>query len=311
MKKSSWQRFWMSLMFLVLAALIFTGCSKSNNDQVSVVATTGMIADVVKQVGGEAIEVTGIMGEGTDPHIYQAKQSDVRTLENADLIFYNGLYLEARMGEILRQLSSKKPVVAVGERLDETLLMPGDEEVAEEEFDPHIWFDVQLWMKVTEIIRDELILLVPDEEKQFRTNADAYLQELEELHQYALEQIASIPEESRVLVTAHDAFGYFGAAYGIEVVGLQGISTASEAGARDVIDLREMLIERNIKAVFVETSVNDQSINAVIEGAKSKGHEVVIGGELYSDAMGAPGTEEGTYIGMFKHNIDTIVEALK
>lgn len=285
------------------------GASFTSKDKVKVTATIGMIADVVKEVGGEHTEVIGLMKAGVDPHLYKASQGDIRRLEEADLIFYNGLHLEGKMGEVLEKLGKKKQVVAVSQNIDTSKLKAW--EGGENQYDPHIWFDVRLWMSAAETIRDELAKADPAHADAYKTRADAYLKRLAELHEYAKAQIAVIPESGRVLVTAHDAFHYFGDAYGIKVIGLQGISTASEAGAKDVSGLRDYLVEHKIKAVFVESSVPRKTIEAVIEGAKQKGHEVAVGGELFSDAMGEEGTPEGTYIGMVRHNVDTIVKALK
>ncbi|WEK56379.1 MAG: zinc ABC transporter substrate-binding protein [Candidatus Cohnella colombiensis] len=291
---------------------ILSGCSltKSAFEQdgkLHITATIGMITDVVEQIGGNRVSVIGLMGPGVDPHLYKASQGDIAKLDEAELIFYGGLHLEGKMTEIFHMLSRKKPVVAVTNAIPEDQLRTLTEGV----HDPHVWFDVKKWMSASEVIRDTLITEDPIHETEYRERADAYLKKLQELDQYARDQIASIPLSGRVLVTAHDAFGYFGDAYNIEVVGLQGISTASEYGSKDVTSLRDMIVERKIKAVFVESSVPKKSIEAVIEGAAQKGHKVVIGGELFSDAMGKAGTDEGTYIGMVKHNVDTIVAALK
>ena len=297
---------------LLATAAFATACSEKNafadsEGKVKVTATTGMIADTVRQVGGERVAVIGLMGPGTDPHLYKASQGDIAKLDQADLIFYNGLHLEGKMQSLFEKMAAHKPVIAVSDNIDRSaLLSAGDGQ-----YDPHIWFDVRLWMTVTETIRDALAEFDQTHAEHYRKNAEAYLQQLENLHRETAEKIGSVPEKSRVLVTAHDAFGYFGKAYGIKVVGLQGISTASEAGAKDVSDLRDFLVENGIKAIFVESSVPRKAIEAVIQGAKQKGHEVKIGGELFSDAMGAEGTPEGTYIGMMRHNVNTIVEALK
>ncbi|MFJ5762959.1 metal ABC transporter solute-binding protein, Zn/Mn family [Neobacillus sp. NPDC093182] len=303
-----------SLIVLVVLTLSLVGCSsteKTNNssDKLIVTTTIGMIADVVKNVGGEHVEVTGLMKSGVDPHLYKASQGDIKKLEDADLIFYNGLHLEGKMVDIFEKMSKEKPTVAVTKDILESELRAPDDGAYSH--DPHVWFNVQLWITATKTIADELSKIDPDNEADYSKNAKEYIQQLEELDQYAKEQIATIPEQTRVLVTAHDAFGYFGEAYDIKVMGLQGMSTASEYGSKDVSSLRDYLVENKIKAVFVESSVPKKAIEAVIEGAKEQGHEVVIGGELFSDAMGEAGTEEGTYLGMVRHNVDTIVNALK
>ncbi|MFC4597053.1 metal ABC transporter solute-binding protein, Zn/Mn family [Cohnella hongkongensis] len=309
---SSIKRLILTLIFLILTAAIAVGCGQGagafkEEGKLHVTATIGMISDVVKEVGGERVEVIGLMGPGVDPHLYKASQGDIAKLEDAKVILYGGLHLEGKMTEIFEKMSKTKSVVPVTKNIPESsLLTTGDGT-----FDPHVWFDVKLWMSATETIRDTLIENDPEHEAEYRERTDAYLAKLEELDRYTREQIATIPEQGRVIVTAHDAFGYFGNAYAIEVVGLQGISTAAEYGSKDVTALRDMLVERGIKAVFVESSVPKKSIEAVIEGAKKMGHEVRIGGELFSDAMGEDGTEEGTYIGMVRHNVDTIVKSLK
>ncbi|MCM3785950.1 zinc ABC transporter substrate-binding protein [Neobacillus mesonae] len=284
--------------------------SSSANDKLQITTTTGMIADAAREVGGELVEVTGLMGPGVDPHLYKASQGDIQKLESADVILYNGLHLEGKMSDILINIGKAKPVIQVTKDIPESelLMVPyGDSEEA----DPHIWFDVEKWIQVTDTIRNALIEEDPDNTAAYNEQADAYIEELKTLHDEVKTQIASIPEQSRVLVTAHDAFGYYGEAYGIEVMGLQGISTSAEAGASDVSLLRDFLVENKIKAVFVESSISPKAMEAIVEGAKEKGHTVTIGGELFSDAMGPEGTEEGTYIGMVRHNTTTIVEALK
>jgi manganese/zinc/iron transport system substrate-binding protein len=302
------------MIFISAIMLLFAaGCAQKDNEEsngkIKVTSTIGMINDVVQQVGGEHVDAVGLMNSGVDPHLYKASQGDIKKLNEADIIFYNGLHLEGKMVDIFEKMSKEKPTIAVTKNIPESeLLSPQD---GSDGHDPHVWFNVQHWITATETIRDELIALKPELKEEFTANANEYIAKLKELDKYVREQIALIPEESRVLVTAHDAFGYFGEAYGVEVKGLQGISTASEYGAKDVSKLRDYLVENKIKAVFVESSVPKKAIQSVIEGAKEKGHEIKIGGELFSDAMGKAGTEEGTYIGMVRHNVDTIVKALK
>jgi manganese/zinc/iron transport system substrate-binding protein len=275
---------------------------------INAVTTTGMITDIVVNVGGERIQVTGLMGPGVDPHLYKATAGNVTSLMNADIIIYNGLHLEAQLGDVLEQMSARSVTLAVADGIDQAyLLAPPEFEGA---FDPHIWMDVSLWMDAVRIVRDELIELDPAHTDTYQSNAANYLAELEDLHQYVLNQAAQLPPEQRVLVTAHDAFNYFGRAYGFEVRGLQGISTAAEAGTADVQDLAEFIVERRLPAIFVETSVPTRTIDAVRAAVQSRGFDVRLGGELFSDAMGNPGTPEGTYIGMVRHNIDTIINAL-
>lgn len=291
--------------------LILAGCNgaseASGDSKLSVVTTTGMIGDAAKEIGGDLLEVTTLMGPGVDPHLYKASAGDVGRLNQADLVLYNGLHLEAAMADVLGE-SRTLNAVAVAENIDEgDLLRPAE---FGGQFDPHVWFDVSLWSKAAERVRDALVELDEDNAETYRNNAETYLADLAELHEYVKEQALKIPEERRVIITAHDAFNYFGRAYGLEVRGLLGISTAAEAGTRDISALATFIAERQIPAVFVETSVSSRSIDAVRAAVRSNGFEVKIGGELFSDAMGDAGTEEGTYQGMVRHNIDTIVEAL-
>ena len=312
-------RAWKTVVLLAWAAVL-SACSASGaapggatvgDRPIRATATTGMIADLVRRVGGDRVEVTALMRPGVDPHLYKASQGDLRRLERADVVFYNGLYLEGKMEKILESLGRRKAVVAVTRDIgpDRLLRVQGIGDKAQ--YDPHVWFDVRLWMIALDTVREELARLDPAHADAYRRNAEAYRAELEALDQYARLRIASVPKERRVLVTAHDAFQYFGRAYDIEVRGLQGVSTAAETGTKDVTDLRDMLVRRGIKAVFVETSVPEDRIRAVIEGAAELGHRVVLGGSLYSDSTGPEGTPEGTYVGMFRHNVDAIVDALK
>ncbi|WP_421906465.1 metal ABC transporter solute-binding protein, Zn/Mn family [Mameliella sp.] len=274
----------------------------------TVVATTGMIADAARQVGGDLVEVRGLMGPGVDPHSYRQTRSDIVAMARADVVLWHGLYLEAQMEEFLQDLGDRGAVTAVAESMPRDLLLAHDD--YDDKFDPHVWMVPDLWKHVVENVRGALSAARPDSAEVFAANAAAHLAELDELAAYAAGILASVPEESRVLVTAHDAFNYFGQAYGFEVMGIQGISTESEAGLRRIADLVDVLVDRRIGAVFVESSVSDRNIRALIEGAAAKGHEVVIGGELFSDAMGEPGTYVGTYIGMIDHNATTIAGAL-
>ena len=268
-----------------------------------------MIADIARNIGGDKIEVQALMGAGVDPHLYKATPGDIRKLNNADIIFYNGLHLEGKMADTLEKMARKKPSVAVGAGIPKNELLVF---AAAPEFpDPHVWFDVKKWILASHSVRDELINLDSKNRAEYENNAKSYEKKLGELDGYISQQIAMIPRQQRVLVTAHDAFGYFGKAYDIEVKGLQGISTATEASLQDVQRIVKLLAVRKIKAVFVESSVPRRTIEAVVAGSRAKGHEVKIGGELFSDAMGKSGTPEGTYIGMVRHNVDTIVKALK
>lgn len=277
-------------------------------DKLSVVATTGMIADTVRRIGGDAVEVRGLMGPGVDPHAYRQTRTDIVAMTRADLVFWHGLYLEAQMEEFFHKLEKRGSVVAVTDQLPRDLLRGHDD--YDDKFDPHVWMDPTIWVLVAGRVRDALIEARPEHRGVFEANAAGFADELRALADYADRTLATVNAESRVLLTAHDAFGYFGTAYDFEVMGIQGISTESEAGLNRISALVDMLVARKISAVFVESSVSDRSMRAVIEGAAAKGHEVKIGGELFSDAMGAEGTYEGTYVGMIDHNVTVIASAL-
>ncbi len=306
-----------SKLFAIFALLLLTlaacGGSETTTDDasdgtLSVVTTTGQIGDSARRVGGEHVTVTSLMGPGTDPHLYVASASDVDRLRDADIVFYNGLFLEAQMEEILEQLGERQTVIPVTGMIDRARLAPSSQ--YEDEYDPHVWFDVSLWIESVYEVRDTLIEVDPENAADYEANAAVYIAELEALDAYVREQAALVPEDKRVLITAHDAFGYFGNAYGFDVMGLQGISTAAEASTADVQGLSEFIAANEIPAVFVETSVPVRNIEAVQAAVRSRGFDVQIGGELYSDAMGPAGSEGDTYIGMVRHNIDTIVNAL-
>ncbi|WP_141903709.1 zinc ABC transporter substrate-binding protein [Lysinibacillus sp. Y5S-8] len=301
---------WLGVMVLSLSLLLF-GCSTETEGKKEgvVVATTGQIADAIKEISGDHLQVSALMGPGVDPHLYKATQSDLSKLDKAEVIFYNGLHLEGQMLDIFEQMAKDKTVLAVGETLDEKQLLASDDDSMLH--DPHIWFDIELWKGVVKAISTQLQEEYPEFKDDFQTNEASYLKKLDDLQSYAQNRVNEIPQQQRILVTAHDAFNYFGRSQGFEVRGLQGLSTDSEYGVKDVQEMVDFLVENKIKALFIESSVSDKAMKAVIEGAKEKGHDIVIGGELFSDAMGAEGTTEGTYIGMYQHNIDTIVDALK
>lgn len=304
------------LPFLAFCTLLASSCRKSQDVDESgaggplqITATIAMIGDLVSRIGGEHVAVQTMIGEGIDPHLYKPTSKDVKQLIASDLVFYNGLKLEGKMGDVLARVSEKgKPVKAVTEAILEQkdyLIESG-----EEHYDPHVWMDVQGWMRGVNVITETLCLIRPEHTADFEANAATLTTELKRLDDYARSALATIPADQRMLVTAHDAFGYLAKAYGLEVRGIQGISTESEAGVRDLGELVEMIADRQIPAVFVESSVSDKNVRALIEGAAARGHEVRIGGQLFSDAMGASGTYEGTYIGMIDHNVTTITRAL-
>jgi manganese/zinc/iron transport system substrate-binding protein len=293
------------------AAALLTGPAITTlaGDRIRVTATVGMIGDAVANVGGELVDLTTLMGPGVDPHLYKPSANDIDALGDTDVIFYGGLHLEGRMTELLDEIPALGiPTVAVGDRT------PPDQLRTPPEFhgnpDPHIWFSVPLWQIAVDTVRDGLAMLAPDHAEVFQANTAAYQEQLAALDAYVRAQTETVPEDRRVLVTAHDAFGYFGDAYGYDVHAIQGLSTATEAGAGDIQDLADFIAGREIPAIFVESSVPPGTIEALREATRSRGWDVAIGGQLYSDAMGTAGTPEGTYIGMVTHNIDTIVAGL-
>lgn len=302
------RRTFIAAFLTIAAAFSFTGAPVKAADKLDIVTTVGMIGDAVQRVGGERVEVTNLIGEGVDPHSYWQTRSDVVKMGRADAIFANGLYLEAQLEELLLKLKQRKPVYFAAEVIP--VEKRRESETYEDRYDPHVWMSPKLWREVVVGIKNSLIELDPEGAEEFEANAKDYLAEMDKLDAYAGEVIGSIPDEQRILVTAHDAFGYLGRDYGIEVLGVQGISTQSEAGLQRVEELVNLIVERNIRAVFVESSVSERNVRALVEGAAAQGHEVKIGGELFSDAMGAPDTYEGTYIGMIDHNVTRIALAL-
>ncbi len=299
---------------LLLAICLLAGCkesgAKNTNGKLNVVSTVGMIHDAVKNIGGQEVQSIALMGPGVDPHLYRATAGDVSKLSNADIVFYGGLELEGRMTDIFVKMASKgTPTYAVSEKVPESELREPPE--FKGKFDPHIWFDVTMWKHAVETVREGLTKARPDKAEEFSKRASDYTKQLDDLHQYVLDQVKTVPQSQRVLVTAHDAFGYFGRRYGFEVIGIQGTSTAAEAGAGNLRRIADTIATRKIKAIFVESSVPRATIEALQKAVQSRGWNVEIGGQLFSDAMGQDGTLEGTYIGMVRHNVDTIVKALR
>ncbi len=303
----------MHKLLLVLLLLPFAGCGPDagaargdlGERTVRVVTTTSMIADIARQVGGARVEVEGLMGPGVDPHLYKASEGDMRRMTDADVIFYNGLHLEGKMVDILDRLDQ---AAAVTDEIDRARLVAPP--AFDGNYDPHVWMDVSMWAQAAEAVADRLAALDTAHASGYRARADAYLARLDSLDRWVRGEVARVPEDQRVLVTAHDAFNYFGRAYGFEVRGLQGISTATEAGTADVQNLAAFVAERRIPAMFVESSVPARSIEAVREAVRARGFEVEIGGNLYSDALGGAGSGADTYVGMIRHNVSTIVNAL-
>lgn len=305
----------LSILILGLIVLgLLTSCVNReyfpDNGKYNVVATTTLVGDLVANIGGDKVNIISLMGPGVDPHLYKASAGDVTKMQKADMVVYNGLHLEGKMGELFEQIEDiDKYTITVSNGLDEAKLLdfitnPGN-------FDPHIWFDVELWKDGAIEVNKGLKNMDPANSKSYDENLEAYLLELDELNDYIHTRIEEIPEDKRILITAHDAFSYFGRAYGFQVKGLQGISTSSEAGTKDVRNLAEFIVEKEIKSIFIESSVPRKSIEALQEAVRAKGFNVEIGGELYSDSTGDASDGADTYIGTFKANIDTIVDGLK
>lgn len=304
-----------SLLHTIVLMIFFTqisGCSQKRENldgKITIVCTTGILADMVMNLVDSSFEVKSLMGPGVDPHLYKATHGDLQLLRSADIIIYNGLFLEGKMAEILEKLNQQKLVWAAAEFLDRSELIQSKD--FESSFDPHVWFDVKLWSKVARITAEKLKAQYPEKSAIIQEKSGNYQLILQNLHESIQKEIQEIPAKQRVLITAHDAFSYFGKAYDMEVKGLQGLSTLSESGLRDISDLVKFIIERNVAAVFVETSVSEKAIKSVVAGCKEKGHTVKVGGSLYSDALGEKNTSEGNYIGMVKYNVSTIVNGLK
>ena len=281
----------------------------TESSKVKITTTTNVITDLVENIGGDKVKVTGLMGPGVDPHLYRPSASDVKKLQDADVVFYNGLDLEGKMGDIFVKIGREGTSVwAVSENIPHESLLSLDDTSS---FDPHIWWNANLWQEAAKVVAAGLSEHDPANSETYQKNLDEYISNLKELHIESLDKINSIPEEQRVLVTAHDAFQYFGQTYGLEEMAIQGWSTSSEAGIREIQNLADVITEREIKAVFIETSISPATIEALKAAVQDQGHNVVIGGSLFSDAIGEKGTEEGTYVGAFSHNVKTIVEALK
>tara|TARA_Y100000591_G_scaffold330453_1_gene361508 strand:- start:3674 stop:4633 length:960 start_codon:yes stop_codon:yes gene_type:complete len=296
------------LFVLIIFAMHAQFSTVHADEKPNIVVTTGMIADAVSNIAEETVNIKVLMGSGVDPHAYRQTRSDIVALANADLVLWNGLYLEAQMEEFLLELANERSVVAVAEGVPNNLLIGSDE--YDGRYDPHIWMDPSIWSYLVLNVRDALIEIFPEAETSFTDNTEIYLKKIEQIENYANRVLASVPEKNRILLTSHDAFNYFGQAYDYDVIGIQGISTESEAGLQRMSELVDLIIEKNVQAVFIETSVSDRNIRALVEGAKAKGHQVTVGGELFSDAMGEPGSYEGTYIGMIDSNSTTIANAL-
>jgi manganese/zinc/iron transport system substrate-binding protein len=300
---------------LAAAALGLAACGPAGGGggetdrPLTIVATTNLVADVARAVAGDHADVQALMGPGVDPHLYKASEGDVRRLAEADMILYNGLHLEGKMADILVKMARGRPVVALGEGIPEESLREPPEFAGQ--YDPHVWFDVSLWRQTLPVVAEELAALDPDHAADYRANADRYAAELAALDAWVEERIGSLPPERRVLITAHDAFGYFGRRYGMQVVGIQGISTLAEAGLQDIERVVDLVVDSEVPAIFVESSVPRRTVEAVQGAVRSRGRELASGGELFSDSLGAAGSPAGTFPGRVRHNVETIVVALR
>lgn len=310
------KRLLFSPLALVLVGVFLSGCAPAgtrgedlSGRTIRVVATTSMIAELVREVGGDRVEVEGLMGPGVDPHLYKASEGDVTRMSRADVIFYNGLHLEGKMGELFEQMGVLSiPTFALADAVPEEALLVS--EYFTGNYDPHIWFDASLWKDAAMLASENLASMDSTSAETYRANAARYAAEIEAADQYVRQQLEVLPDDARVLVTSHDAFGYFGRAYGFEVKGLQGLSTAAEAGTADVADLADFVAEHRVPSLFTESSVSPRGIEAVRAAVRARGFEVRMGGTLYGDALGAPGTPAATYSGMVRSNIDTIIAGL-
>jgi manganese/zinc/iron transport system substrate-binding protein len=313
-EKKKYKKRIIGLTLVLALSLVVSACgsndgkadNNTSGDKINIVTTIAQIAEPLSVIGGDKVEVESLMGPGVDPHLYNATPGDIEKLESSDVIFYSGLHLEANMVKVFDEIGKSKPVLAIGEAAaKDKLLKDGGGAI-----DPHIWFDLDLWQQAIGAATEELKKMSKDNADYFEANKVKYFAELEQLKKESKEKMALIPQEKRVLVTAHDAFGYFGRMQDIQVIGLQGLSTEDEIGLTDIDNTIKILVKHQVPAVFIESSINPASINAVIEGAKKAGLDVKLGGSLFSDAMGDSGTSEGTYIGMYRHNVDTIYKAL-
>lgn len=297
------------ILGFLITNMVFLGCSPSDTSEkqgIKVVATTGMLGDALEELLSGQAEVITLMKPGVDPHLFKATQSDLKKLQEADIIVYNGYFLEGKLGDVLSRLQRTKTIIAAAELLPKEAILIAEDQAE----DPHIWMDPVLWSDMLELLGERLAEATFFDAEVLLQNTREYVEKVRTLDAYAKSKINQIPPKHRILITAHDAFGYFGRRYGMEVRGLQGISTLSEFGLRDVSELVDFIVSSNIPAIYVESSVSDRSIKAVVEGCKAKGHEVGIGGTLFSDALGDTDTPEGKYIGMFTHNVDRITEGL-
>lgn len=305
------RRFVLARLGMAVGLVGVVGCRQlirdpSKDGKKILVATTGMIADIARRLIGDEFQVVQLMGDGVDPHLYKPTRDDLVQLIRADVVLYNGLMLEGKMQSVLNRLGEVERVYAVCDDIPHDVLFGGEDHHP----DPHVWMDVTLWRSATQRMSDAICLAYPELAAKVQGREDELVAELAGLHEYGQNAVASIPESQRILITSHDAFQYFGRAYGLTIQAIQGISTESEAGLQRVNEIVDLIVDRKLPAVFIESSVPRDTIDAVVQGAKARGHQVKIGGELFSDALGSTGTYEGTYIGMLDHNFTTVARAL-
>lgn len=300
-------------LFTLIGALSLFSCQKilkEDSGKLKIVTTTNILTDLVQNIGKDSVSVRGLMGSGVDPHLYKASEGDVIKLAEADLIIYSGLHLEGKMVDVFERMKEQgRNITNLGAALDPSKLRQSADFGGN--YDPHVWFDVSLFKELAKETARSLSTYDPDNRDYYEKNLEDYLTKLDALEKEVFQMVESLPKDKRRLVTAHDAFSYFGKAYGFEVVGLQGISTATEAGVQDVRRITKYIIDHQIKSIFIENSVPRRTIEALQKAVQAGGHEVAIGGMLYSDSLGNPGTEEGTYIGMFTYNVKTLINGLK
>lgn len=298
-------------IYLVLIALLAISCrieEKERRGPLHIVTTTGIIEDGVENIVGDSAEVSALMGPGTDPHLYKPTPGDIELLDEADVIISNGLHLEGKMAEMLDKYGKEKPVIKVSDGIDQVKFIKAAD--MDDSYDPHIWFDPELWMKGMQYVTNELIKVDSTQKGYYSENFEAYNAEVMEANNEFKNELARLTDSTKVLITSHDAFSYFGRLYGIEVKGIQGISTLSEVGLKDISDMVDFVIARQIKSIFIETSTSDKTAQSIVDGAKDKGYDLLLDGPLYSDALGEPDSKAGTYIGMIRANVTTIVNGL-
>lgn len=297
-----------TITILSIGLFIFCPSVRKNDDyRLCIVCTTTMVADAVRSLCDEDVQVISLMGPGVDPHLYRPKEGDVHRLLAADVVVYQGIHLEGKMNHALESMRAYTNVIQATKSIDRSLLLASE---FDDLYDPHIWHEVTLWQEVVRYLADQLSLLDPVYREVYQKNKNSYFNELTLLDYELREQINTIDEQDRILVTAHDAFAYYGRAYGIEVLGLQGLSTESDIGIKDVQNMANYIVNSRIQAIFLETSIAPKSMHALEQAVTHKGWYVIVGPALYSDALGAPDDVSGTYVGMMRYNTHAIVRTI-